>query len=165
MDCNMYSRKEIISLGIATGFCLAWVLMLFGGLVAVGDRSPHGLIAEFGQGPVILTCVSVVIMLAGLLAAYLHALVHAAVVSDERKRLWAVLLVVAHVFAMAAFWTIHMYLPWRRENAARVARRPLMVRARPLPAAPPPRAPRRGVITAPVDDGLAKAAAAARERA
>ena len=73
----MYSRKEIVSLGIATGFCLAWVLVLFGGLVATGDLSPHGLVAEFGQGPVLGACISVVIMLAGLLVVYLHALVHA----------------------------------------------------------------------------------------
>lgn len=162
----MYSRKEIVSLGIATGFCLAWVLVLFGGLVATGDLSPHGLIAEFGQGPVLGACISVVVMVAGLLVAYLHALVYGTAVSEERKRLWAVLLVVAHVFAMAAFWTIHMYLPFRRENAARAARRPLMLRARPLPPAPPPRrTARRGAIDAPSVEAGATPEATNRDRA
>lgn len=146
----MYSRKEIISLGIATGFCLAWVLVLFGGLVATGDMSPHGLVAEFGQGPVLGACISVVVMVAGLLVSYLHALVYGTAVSEERKRLWAVLLVVAHVFAMAAFWTMHMYLPFRRESAARAARRPLMLSARPIPPRPPPgRHGRPGLVDVP----------------
>lgn len=162
----MYSRKEIVSLGIATGFCLAWVLLLFGGLVATGDISPHGLVAEFGQGPVLGACISVVVMLAGLLVVYLHALVYGTAVSEERKRLWAVLLVVAHVFAMATFWTIHMYLPFRRENAARAARRPLTLSARPLPPAPPPRRKTRYVaIDTPTSDAGATPEATERDRA
>jgi hypothetical protein len=162
----MYSRKEIVSLGIATGFCLAWVLVLFGGLVATGDLSPHGLIAEFGQGPVLGACISVVVMVAGLLVAYLHALVYGTTVSEERKRLWAVLLVVAHVFAMAAFWALHMYLPYRRESAARAARRPLMLRARPLPPAPPPRRKaRRGTTDAPSPQAGATPEVTERDRA
>ena len=162
----MYSRKEIISLGIATGFCLAWVLVLFGGLVATGNLSPRGLVAEFGQGPVLGACISVVIMVAGLLVSYLHALVYGTAVSEERKRLWAVLLVVAHVFAMAAFWTMHMYLPFRRENAIRAARRPLMLSARPVPPRPPPsRQTRPGVVDAPSVQARTAAEAKARKRA
>jgi hypothetical protein len=129
------SRNGLFALGALTAVPLAYLLAVTAFVAINAGTTPADLLARFGWRPLLLPNVAVFVMIVGLMCCYVADLLHTPAIAEDRKPLWVTVMVVGHVFAMATYWLLYMYVPWKAEQ--RLARRPNVVPIRrPVPMVP-----------------------------
>lgn len=138
----MRSRNGLFALGALTALPLAYLVAVMVFVAVDAGTTPADLLARFGWRPLLLPNIAVFLMIVGLMCWYVGDLLQTPAITEDRKPLWATVMVVGHVFAMAAYWLLYLYLPWRAECRAMV-RAPVAPIRRPVPMTPSRASPAR----------------------
>jgi hypothetical protein len=132
------SKKGLFALGAMTALPLAYLVGVTVFVAVDARTTPADLLARFGWPPLLLPNLAVFVLILGLMIGYVGDILRTPAIAEDNKPLWVAVLVVGHVFAMAAYWLLYMFLPWRAGQ--QLARRPAVAVIR----RPVPMGPRRG---------------------
>ena len=132
----MRSKKGMFVLGALTALPLAYLLAVTVFVAVDVGTTPATLLVRFGWPPLLLPNLAAFLLIIGLLVGYVGDLLRTPAIAEDRKPLWVTVMVVGHVFAMAVYWLLYMFLPWRAERRA-LHRPALAAIRRPVPMALP----------------------------